>query len=200
MDVANSKKRNLNVVGLDAVDLRTRKPCGDFWDFSKAQDRKQALDYILKHKPTWVIGSPPCTAFSQINVGLNFPKLPEEKVQAMIKAGTMHLRFMISLYRVQLGAGRHFLHEHPQTARSWEDPWMQQLLQQPRVRTTISDQCEYGLTAVAPDGTVLPAKTAHSLGYFVSADGQPIVKEMYRDTCTSTSHGGSGCSGSLLPD
>ena len=33
MDMANSKRRNLNVVGLDAFDLRTCEPCGGPWDF-----------------------------------------------------------------------------------------------------------------------------------------------------------------------
>ena len=45
--------------------------------------------------------------------------------------------------------GNHFLHEHPAGARSWKEPQMMNLLQHPKVQSTVSHQCEYGL--MSPD-------------------------------------------------
>ena len=39
---AATKLRNLNLQGLDAFDLRTRKPNGEFWDFDRQRDRREA--------------------------------------------------------------------------------------------------------------------------------------------------------------
>lgn len=54
-------RRNLNVDGLRAFDVRTYKPSGEAWDFNKSSDRREARRYVKEEKPTWVIGSPPCT-------------------------------------------------------------------------------------------------------------------------------------------
>ena len=64
VELAHGKLRNLNVEGLDAFDLKTKKKHGDIWDFCKADDRKEAIEYVRRVKPTWIIGSPPCTSFS----------------------------------------------------------------------------------------------------------------------------------------
>ena len=118
VNAANHVLRNLNVDGLDAFDLRTSKPNGEPWDFSRRSDRKMALQYVHDHKPTWIVGSPPCTAFSRLQ-GLNFPKMDPAKVEAMLKEARRHLHFVISLYQIQLAHKRHFLHEHPVGATSW---------------------------------------------------------------------------------
>ena len=70
----------------------------------------------------------------------------------------MHLRFMLHLYKIQLEGGRHFLHEHPASARSWKDPVMTSMLKDPRIGTVVSDQCMYGLVTPGPDGCPTPAK------------------------------------------
>ena len=43
---ANHVLRNLNVEGLCAFDLRTAKPDGERWDFSRQSDREMALRYV----------------------------------------------------------------------------------------------------------------------------------------------------------
>lgn len=68
------------------------------------------------------------------------------------------MNFVISLYNIKLDEGRHFLHEHPAEARSWGEAQMKRLLNHPRVSTTISDQCQYGLVTPREDGGLLPAK------------------------------------------
>ena len=51
-------RRNLNVNGLRAFDLRTCKPDRQAWDFTKASDRREARRYVEEDKPQWLIGCP----------------------------------------------------------------------------------------------------------------------------------------------
>ena len=44
----------------EAMDLTTD------WDFDNAEDRGRAEKYVMEEKPTLLIGSPMCTAFSQL--------------------------------------------------------------------------------------------------------------------------------------
>ena len=55
---ANASRRDLNVVGLEAMDLRTSKPDGTAWDFTLKKDRRLAMQMIDEKKPYFVIGSP----------------------------------------------------------------------------------------------------------------------------------------------
>ena len=93
---ANNILRKLNIKGLAAFDLKTSKEDGTPWNFSKASDRKSAILYIRENKPSWLVGSPPCTAFSQLQ-GLNFKKMHPDRVKAILKEGRRHLHFVISL-------------------------------------------------------------------------------------------------------
>ena len=117
VEQANNVLRNLNVKGLAAFDLRTCKENGTPWDFSKVSDRKEALRFVKEKRPSWIVGSPPCTAFSQLQ-GLNFKKMSPDRVKSILSEGRRHLNFVISLYKIQLDEGRHFLHEHHAFARS----------------------------------------------------------------------------------
>ena len=151
-------RRNLNIDGLHALDLRTRKPDGEPWDFSRAADRRLARSMVDELKPTWVMGSPPCTFFSAWNQGINHRKMDPERVEELRKQAITHLHFVIGIYRMQLDGGRHFLHEHPAGATSWNDDWVMRLMQHPRVSTITSDQCEYGLLTPDAHGNPTPAK------------------------------------------
>ena len=113
-------------------------------DFTKKSDRMEALRIVRERKPMWLIGSPPCTAFSLLNEGLNYNSLDPLRVAAMRKEGRTHLHFMISLYRIQLEEGRHFLHEHVASASSWRDNELLCLLKHGRVNVVTMDQCAYG--------------------------------------------------------
>ena len=144
--------------GLDAFDIRTAKANGEPWDFNSPSDRKLAREIIENRRPTWLICSPPCTAFSQLNVHWNFPKMEQAKVQAMLEEGRRHLHFVMGLCKLQLNSGRHFLFEHPAGALSWDDPWVRSLMNRPDVHTVLSDQCEYGLVTPNASGELVPAK------------------------------------------
>ena len=65
-----------------------------------------------------VIGSPPCTAFSTISIGLNYPKMnPVEVLRGQGEARVL-LVFALAVYRWPLNRGCYFLHEHPDSASS----------------------------------------------------------------------------------
>ena len=127
------------------------------WDFSRKADRVMAVNYVKTHRPTWIVGSPPCTAFSQLQA-INYAKMDPEKVAARIREGKKHLHFVISLYKLQLDNKRHFLHEHPAGATSWRDVQMQALLRQKNVDVVTSDQCMYGLMTRGKNGDLVHAK------------------------------------------
>ena len=104
-----AKGRNWGFRVGEAMDLLTG------WDFNKRADRKRAQEYIAKYRPKLIIGSPSCTAFSQLQ-NLN-PDSGER--QRKWREGCRHLKFVIELYKQQIEAGRWFLHEHPAGATSW---------------------------------------------------------------------------------
>ena len=144
-DAANNLRPDLNVKGLGALDLRTNRPDGTPWDLSKASHQRQVLKLIKKHKPLWIIGAPPCVTFCALNIGLNYPKMDPADVKQRKAEGLAHLRFACKLYRFQISQGRHFLHEHPAGAASWQEECIQSLMKRSGVGVAVGDQCEYGL-------------------------------------------------------
>ena len=155
---ANHKRRSLNLRGLNAFDLRTLKPDGTPWNFNVRADRQLAQKMIDTDDPDWIIGSPPCTAFSIWNRQMNYRKMDPEKVRIAIEEGVRHLAFCCKLYRRQLARGKHFLHEHPARALSWKHPQILSILGLPTVHLATADQCMYGLeTPSAVDKSPAPA-------------------------------------------
>ena len=148
-DSAGAHRRDLNVQGLGAFDLRTLKKDGTPWNFTLRADRKLARQLINEQDPEWIIGAPPCTAFSIWNASINFKKMDPAKVKAMIEEGRLHLRFMCSLYRRQIMNGKYFLHEHPASALSWRTEEIKAIEKMALVQTIVGDQCQYGLVTPA---------------------------------------------------
>ena len=106
-----------------------------------------------------VIGSPPCTVFSQLqtmNMHTQNTKWMEEYEVRKQKA-IRHIEFCVGLYKLQMAEGRHFLHEHPEGASSWRLSRMEDLLKQAGVWTVNADLCMYGMT-VTCKGVTKPAK------------------------------------------
>ena len=67
------------------------------WDFNLEAHRKQAENYIDEQKPRVVIGSPPCTPFSQPQT-LNSATV---KSQRKWQEGVEHMKFVIHLYKIE---------------------------------------------------------------------------------------------------
>ena len=126
-------------------------------DFTKPGDRKRALERIRAEEPYLVVGSPPCTMFSQLNVNLNAKKMGKEEWGRRLRSAEVLLTFAVAVYRVQVLAGRHFLHEHPAGATSWSHPAVGKLLAQDGVGAVVAHQCEFGLETSADGGGRAPA-------------------------------------------
>ena len=152
VESSHGLSRTLNLHGLAASDLKTCAETGEPWGFSQPADCQDALHLVRTRKPSWIIVSQPCTALSQLNVALNLPQLPNERIERTIEEGRLHPRFVIVLYQLQMAGGQQFLHERPAGAASWKASWMLKLLSHKRVTSVVSDQCEYGLTSPTPDG------------------------------------------------
>ena len=82
------------------------------------EDRAKARRRIQREKPSVVIGSPPCTDSCTLNQNINHKKMPAEEVRRRMTEARLHLEFCAEIYKEQMCAGRHFLHEHPLTATS----------------------------------------------------------------------------------
>ena len=105
-----------------------------------------------------VIGSPPCTAFSILNRGLNRDRgQPERRDRQMTEAKVL-MNFALSVYEWQARRGRYFLHEHPMTASSWSLPEVEAVRRMDGVCTVVNDACIFGMKAVDRDGREKPVK------------------------------------------
>ena len=61
------------------------------------------------------------------------------------------------MYKYQLDRGRHFIHEHPWGARSWDVRCIRTLLEDKRVLIAKVDQCRFGLETTNAEGELGPA-------------------------------------------
>ena len=66
--------------------------------------------------------------------------------------------FSLEIYEGQLREGRHFLHEHPTGARSWQEPRMKELLEHSKVRSVVAHLCQYGMTTKGESGERVAAR------------------------------------------
>ena len=72
---------------------------GERWDFDKRSCREKALELLRNDKPYLLIGSPPCTAWSNLqNLNACRPG-GQAKVDAAKQRARVHLLFCIRLYR-----------------------------------------------------------------------------------------------------
>ncbi len=138
-----------------ALDLAVVDPDdGKPWDFDVPAKCNKALERIRAEKPKLLIGAPMCTAFSLLQNLQNLSKKKgniEEKKRLLSRA-IKHVKFCIKLYWERLKNGRYFLHEHPDTATSWQLPEMVQLLMHPDVIRTKGHMCAYGMKSKDEDG------------------------------------------------
>ena len=119
------------------------------YDFTKPEDRRRAWSEIKKTEPFLIIGSPPCTMFSNLQElnkhmhrddSLWMERLEREKAKAV-----EHLQFCALLYRHQSRQGRHFLHEHPWGASSWKVDCISGLVDDPRVYSIETHMCRFNM-------------------------------------------------------
>ena len=96
-------------------------------DFGSQVMCDRALAKVRSERLQLLMGSPMCTAFStwqRIN------KLIRDlvTVAAEKRRAVEHLLFCVELCKEQLRHGRHFLHEHPVYATSWQEAVIRQMM------------------------------------------------------------------------
>ena len=123
---------SLTLVGGDSFDLQ-KDEYGRSWDFLKEEDRRRCRERVLKEKPYFVIGSPPCTLFSTLQNLSRAKRENTPEFRARLAEARVLLEFMTEIYEIQLAGGRHFLHEHPVGAVSWSEPGIKRLRGDSRV-------------------------------------------------------------------
>ena len=127
-----------------ALDLTTTDADdGQPWNFNDPAKRDKALRMIRKLKPLFVIGSPMCTRWSSWQHLNDAKRCPDEVKREKLHA-LVHLEFMAQIYREQIEGGRMFLHEHPESATSWGEQCIRDIMQIPGVERAVGHQCQYG--------------------------------------------------------
>eukprot|EP00973_Karenia_brevis_P062211 8652733-Karenia_brevis.AAC.1 len=140
-----------------SLDLTTCDTDGEPWDFNRTEMRNRAIRNVLNDKPTLVIGSPMCTDFSSL-MNWNWKRMNPVEAQERWSRSVSHLNFCATIYKMQMGAGRYFVHEHPLSATSWKQPCMQELQRDERVIKTRANMCAYGMTTRRGEEVSLASK------------------------------------------
>ena len=161
-DMARRRSRIGIVPGL-ALDLTVKDEDGKPWDFNDPAQRRKAEALINEQKPLLLIGSPMCTAFSNIQ-NLNKMKRDPAVVEKEYEKARVHLKWCCQLYMAQINKGAYFLHEHPAGATSWRLPEVLEVLECEGVRRIVADQCQFGQQTDAGDPLKKPT------GFMSNAD------------------------------
>ena len=159
-----------------AYDIEVNDDNGEPWDFDKPEQRNKCIAEILTQRPTFLVGSPMCTAFSILQ-GLNKARMDPAKWELLWNKGVRHMLFAIKLYRIQAEAGRYFIHEHPSSASSWKLPEMQALMSDLGISKTNTHMCRFGMVSEDELGVGLVKKPT---GFLTNSE---YVKDQLSKTC-----------------
>ena len=113
-----------------SLDLKTKDPTtGEAWNLSDRRVQERVRRLVRDTEPYCIVGSPPCTPFSQLQ-GLNKAKRDKDKatIRKEWQEGRRHTQICLELYRIQLKAGRHYIHEHPRGSAAWRLPEVRQFI------------------------------------------------------------------------
>ena len=98
--------RKLGMRGGVSLDLIVPASDGFVWDFGRKHCRDKALDIIHDQKPLFLMLSPECTPYSNIqNLNMRTPQ-GKAKVEAASRRGDVHLRCCVTLAQAQMEGGR----------------------------------------------------------------------------------------------
>ena len=105
----------------------------------------------MTDQPLLLIGSPMCTIYNIMN-NVTHAKMAKEVVQERFVYARRHLEFATKRYKFQIQGGRYFLHEHPESASSWNETCIKEVMKMEGVRKVIGDRCRYGLKSKGKNG------------------------------------------------
>ena len=141
-----------------SLDLSTKDPStGRPWDLSVKATQAKVKKMIIETEPYCIVGSPPCTAFSQLQ-GLNKAKRDPNVVRKEFRKAREHIRFCLEVYSLQMKAGRHFVHEHPWGSSAWKLPEMLQFILEFGVESVKTNMCSFGMMSRDENGPGLVSK------------------------------------------
>ena len=115
------------------------------WDFRLPHLRSRSLDLLTRLWIFFVVLSPPCTAFSQLQALWNYPKMAPERVACIWGECMMYLDTAMEVARAHIAQKRYFVFEHPAGASSWGQPVVQEVQAMPSVMCIVVDQCMVGV-------------------------------------------------------
>ena len=159
-----------------SLDLTVPASDGYVWDFSRQHCRYRATQIVNDTRPLFLMMSPECTPYSNIqNLNMRTPA-GNAKVEEARRRGDVHLVFCATLAHKQIEGGRYFVYEHPKSAASWKNPSIEKLASTPGVMRTELDQCAFGLTSEDEIGRAPAKKPTSLLTNSVEADRSMGVK------------------------
>ena len=130
-----------------AVDLSETKPFGPnmgaHWELKIDEDIEELEQMLEYEKPTLLAGSPPCAPYSLLPA-LAKDKQPAEETADRLEVDRRYLHTSVRAYRKQHAEGRLFLHEHSESATSW-DPEIIALQIIPGVFTVCGPMCSWNM-------------------------------------------------------
>ncbi|CAK0864353.1 unnamed protein product, partial [Prorocentrum cordatum] len=133
-----------------AADLEELKEDGAPWDLRRPEDIKELEELQERMDPILLTGSPPCEKFSLLR-GLSAKFRTDEQEAAEMEEARHHLKVAVDAYWRQLRKpGRYFLHEHPWSARSWDEDIVKELVAHPGVFTVKGPMCRWGMKLTNP--------------------------------------------------
>jgi hypothetical protein len=166
-----------------SLDLSTKDPTtGMPWDLSDKKVQSRVIKLIRSTEPFCIVGSPPCTPFSQLQ-GLNKARRDPKTVAEELRIGKAHMNFCIDVYRMQMRSGRHFAHEHPAGSTAWNMPEVKQFILEYGIESVKMNMCSFGMTSRDEEGIGLVAKPTRIL-----SSSPEILKRVDKPCCGGHRH------------
>ena len=164
-----------------AADLLERKADGEFWDLTREADIQELWGEVESQDPYLLTGSPPCEAFSAL-LAISAHKRDPAVVQQKLEIGQHHIRTAASFYKDRLDRGRYFLHEAPWTAKSWEEPEIQALVNDPRCFKVKGPMCRWDMWATDKRGLQGSGFVRKETGWLTNS---PILARILEGRCSN---------------
>ena len=128
--------RTLGMKGGVSLDLTVPASDGYIWDFSRKHCRDEALEIVDTQKALFLMFSPECMLYSNIqNLNMRSPA-GKAKVEEARRRGDVHLIPCTTLAHKQMEGGRYFVYEHPKSAASCDNPSISRFASTPGVLKT----------------------------------------------------------------
>ena len=90
-------------------------------------------------------------------VRLNRARMQPADYKCQLQEAIEHVKFALSLYKLQAREGRYYLHEHPAGASSWCLPEVMRFIADNDALLVTSHLCQYGLLTTDASGNPAPA-------------------------------------------